>query len=77
MSFPTFTWQRNDLPDKLYLRETNGECFLFSSDGYFYEKIKSTDELPFLKIANIMGLYFEQKNNVWYLQSYNPRIVIE
>lgn len=77
VSFPTFTWKRNDLPDKLYLRENNGECFLFSSDGYFYEKTESTDELPFLKIANIMGLYFERKNDDWYLRSYNPRTVIE
>ncbi len=77
ISFPTFTWERNDLPDKLYLRETNGECFLISGDGYFYEKVESTNELPFLKIANILGLYFERNNNVWKLQSYNPKIIVE
>ncbi|MCI9576709.1 MAG: hypothetical protein HFJ84_08640 [Clostridiales bacterium] len=38
ISFPTFTWKRNDLPDKLYLRETNGKCFLFSRDGYFMNR---------------------------------------
>lgn len=77
MSFPTFTWERNDLPDKLYIRETNGECFLISGDGYFYEKVESTNELPFLKIANILGLYFERNNNVWKLQSYNLKIIVE
>lgn len=77
ISFPTFTWERNDLPDKLYLRETNGECFLISGDGYFYEKVESTNELPFLKIANILGLYFERNDNVWKLRSYNPKIIVE
>ena len=77
MSFPTFTWERNNLPDKLYLRETNGECFLISGDGYYYEKVESTNELPFLKIANILGLYFERNNTVWRLQSYNPQIIVE
>lgn len=76
ISFPTFTWERNDLPDKLYLRETNGECFLISGDGYFYEKVESTNELPFLKIANILGLYFERNDNVWKLRSYNPKIIV-
>ncbi len=75
--FPKFTLELNNPPDKLYLRETNGECFLVSVDGYFCEKIESTDELPFLRISNIMGLYFEQQNNVWRLQSYNPRIIVE
>ncbi len=77
ISFPTFTWKQKNSPDKLYLHEINGECFLFSGDGYFYEKIESTDELPFLKIANIMGLYFEQQNNVWKLKSNNPRIIVQ
>ncbi len=77
VSFPTFTWEGSNLPNKLYLRETNGECFLFSSDDYFYEKVESTDNLPFLEIANIMGLYFEKRNNIWHLQSYDPRITIE
>ena len=75
--FPKFTLKLNNPPDKLYLREANGECFLVSGDGYFCEKIESTDELPFLKISNIVGLYFEQKNNIWTLHSYNPRIIVE
>ena len=69
--------KRDDLPDKLYLRKTNGECFLSSGDGYFYEKVDSTIGLPFLKVANILGLYFERKNNVWHLQSNNPEIIVE
>ncbi|WP_152401344.1 DEAD/DEAH box helicase [Paenibacillus cellulositrophicus] len=76
ISFPHFTWKRHNLPDKLYLREVNGECFLTSSDGYFYEKVESTDDLPFLKVANITGLCFIFENGEWILQSYNPRIVI-
>jgi hypothetical protein len=77
ISFPTFTWEQDGLPDKLYIREVNGECFLFSSDGYFYEKIESTEELPFTNIANISGVYFERRNGNWHLQSYNPLIVVE
>lgn len=76
VSFPTFTWKREGLPDKLYLREIDGECFLFSSDGYFSEKVESTEQLPFSKIANNMDLYFEQKDQLWVLKSYNPIIQV-
>lgn len=76
VSFPAFTWKRNGLPDKLYLRETNGDCFLISEDGYFYEKVESTSELPFLKIANILGLYFERDDDIWNLRSNNPKITV-
>lgn len=75
--FPTFTWNRDDLPDRLYLREQKNQCYLLSSDGYFCEKVESTKDLPFSKIANIVGLYFECRGGTWYLQSYNPRIIIE
>lgn len=74
--FPTFTLKKAGLPDRLYLRETSGECFLVSSDGYFYERVESTEELPFAKISNITGLYFERKNSDWHLKSYNPMIVV-
>lgn len=77
LSFPTFKWDKANLPKKLYIGESNGDCFLFSKDGYFHEKIKSTDELPFLKIANIKELYFECKDDEWNLRSYNPLIIIE
>lgn len=77
VSFPHFTWAKNNLPDKLYLREVNGECFLTSSDGYIYEKVDSTDELPFSNIANITGLFFAYENDGWQLRSYNPRIVVD
>lgn len=76
VSFPTFTWKKCNLPDKLYLRVVNGEYFLASNYGYFYEKVQSTDELPFSNIANITGLFFEFENGVWNLRSYNPRIVV-
>ena len=77
VSFPSFTWNRDDLPDRLYLREQKKQYYLFSSDGYFCEKVESTEELPFSNIANIVGLYFECCGGTWYLQSYNPRIIIE
>lgn len=77
VSFPNFTWDQTDIPDKLYLREANGEYLLSSSDGYFYESIESTDELPFHKIANINGLYFMREGDSWRLQSYNPFTVVE
>lgn len=35
VSFPSFTWNRDDLPDRLYLREQKNQYYLFSSDGYF------------------------------------------
>ena len=76
VSFPAFTWKRNGLPDKLYLRETNGDCFLISEDGYFYEKVESTSELPFLEIANIQGLYFKRDDDIWNLRSNNPKITV-
>mgnify|MGYP003097574813 FL=1 len=65
------------MPDKLYLREQENQYYLFSSDGYFCEKVESTKDLPFSKIANIIGLYFERRGRTWHLQSYNPRIIIE
>lgn len=77
VSFPVFTWKEKDLPDKLYLRKYSDECYLISSDGYFYEKTKSTDDLPFSRIADIDGLYFERRNDDWVLKSYNPCIVID
>lgn len=76
VSFPSFTWNRDDLPDRLYLREQKDQYYLLSSDGYFCEKVESTKDLPFSKIANIVGLYFECREGTWYLQSYNPRIII-
>lgn len=77
ISFPTFTWDQSDLPDKLYLSKINGVCYLFSRDGYFCEKTDSTDELPFSEVANINGLYFERQNKYWNLKSYNPKIIVE
>ena len=76
VSFPSFTWTRDDLPDRLYLREQKNQYYLLSSDGYFCEKVESTKDLPFSKISNIVGLYFECREGAWYLQSYNPRITI-
>jgi hypothetical protein len=76
VSFPNFTWAKPNLPDKLYLRVVNGEYFLTSSDGYFYEKVESTEELPFSKIANITELFFVLENGGWKLRSFNPRIVV-
>lgn len=77
ISFPTFTWKRDGLPQKLYPRENNGEYFLTSIDGYFQEKVESTDDLPFAKVSNISGLFFALNNGVWNLQSYNPLISVE
>ena len=77
ISFPHFTWNKQNLPDKLYLRVVNGEYFLTSKDGYFYEKVESTDDLPFKNIANITGLFFTFENNKWKLRSYSPRIIVK
>lgn len=77
ISFPTFTWKKDGLPQKLYLRAKNGDYFLTSSDGYFQEKVDSNDDLPFAKVANISGLFFESNNDVWQLKSYNPFILVE
>ncbi|MDR0839990.1 MAG: DEAD/DEAH box helicase [Christensenellaceae bacterium] len=77
ITFPVFTWDRYDLPDRLYIREACDECFLVSSDGFFYEITESTEELPFSGIANINGLYLAREGNKWHLKSYNPLIVIK
>lgn len=74
--FPAFTWERSDLPDKLYLRKHADDCYLISSDGYFFEKTESTNDLPFSRIADINGLYFERRNHDWILKSYNPHIIV-
>lgn len=76
VNFPNFTWAKHDLPDKLYLRIVNGEYILTSGDGYFYEKVNSTDDLPFSNIAHIPGLFFVYENDKWQLRSNNPRIVV-
>ncbi|WP_027364608.1 DEAD/DEAH box helicase [Desulfotruncus alcoholivorax] len=77
ISFPAFTWKKDGLPQKLYPREKNGEYFLTSSDGYFQEKVNSNGDLPFAKVANISGLFFELNHGVWQLKSYNPLILVE
>lgn len=77
ISFPKFTWKKAGLPQKLYIRENNGEYFLVSNDGYFQEKVESNDDRPFAKIANTKGLFFELENDVWQLMSYNPFILVE
>lgn len=76
VDFPDFTWKKHNLPDKLYLHVVNGEYFLTSNDGYFYEKVESTDNLPFSNVANISELFFIYENDKWQLRSYNPRIVV-
>ena len=70
--FPTFTWSRDNLPDKLYLRESGGKHYLSSSDGYFFESIEPTEKLPFDQIADKRGLYFILEGDKWVLKSYNP-----
>jgi len=76
IAFPDFTWKKKNLPDKLYPRNKDSKCFLVSYDGYFKEAVESTDELPFEKISNIAGVYFECNENTWSLKSYNPLIKI-
>jgi replicative superfamily II helicase len=77
ISFPKFSYKMDNLPERLYPRKNGKECFLVSNDGYFREVINSTDKLPFEKISNINGLYFEKKGDFWNLCSYNPFIIIE
>lgn len=77
ISFSQFTLQNDSLPNKIYVRESNQECFLSSLDGYQSIKVTSTHDLPFTDIANIPGLYFELINSIWYLKSYNPQIEIK
>ena len=78
ISFPEFEWNQEGLPQKLYPRKKNEECFLISSDGYFQEAVDSDDDLPFGIIANINGLYFELNDGrLWQLRSYNPSIMVE
>lgn len=72
INFPTFTWNRDHLPDKLYLRESGGRYFLASVDGSFFEAITPTEELPFDKVANKRGLFFILDDDSWILKSYNP-----
>ena len=75
--FPGFRLNRQGLPQKLYLHEINGKCFLTSSDRYFQVEVVSNDALPFAEIANISGLYFEVNKGIWQLKSYSPFISVE
>ena len=75
--FPNFKWEGKGLPEKLYPRECNGKYYLTSFDGYFQERVDSTDDLPFSSIANIYGLYFEKDQDIWQLKSYNPFNIVE
>lgn len=77
IKFPTFNWEKEGLPQKLYPHEKNGEYFLTSSDGHFLEKVNSDDNLPFAKVSNISGIYFELEHGVWQLKSYNPFISVK
>jgi len=76
INFPKFIYKMDNLPERLYSRKHGDECFLVSNDGYFREIIKSTNKLPFEKISNINGLYFEKEGDFWSLCSYNPFIII-
>lgn len=77
VSFPRFTWNKKEPPQKLYIRERNGDCFMISNNGYFIEKVQSSDDLPFERVVNIYGLFFELNNDVWQLKSYNPEFIVE
>jgi len=77
INFPKFSYEIDNLPERLFPRKNGKECFLVSNDGYFREVINSTDKLPFEKVSNINGLYFEKKGDFWNLCSYNPFIIIE
>lgn len=76
VSFPVFTWEKDGLPDKLSVAEVKGEYFLVSCDGYFYERVDSTKELPFSKLVSLHGVHFTRKNSEWHLESYNPMITV-
>ncbi len=76
IAFPPFTWKKEGLPQKLYLHKNNDKYYLISTDGFFQERVDSSVNLPFDKIANIKGLFFEFHDGAWRLQSYNPLIKI-
>lgn len=77
ISFPAFTLGSDSHKDRLYIREANQKCFLTSVDGYYNINVRSTSDLPFIKIANIPSLYFELVDNIWYLKSYNPQLKVK
>ena len=76
ISFPPLILKHKNLPEKLYPRRIDQECFLVSGDGYYKEIVESTEDFPFDKISNINGLYFILINNEWILKSFNPLIEI-
>ncbi|EAE9945583.1 DEAD/DEAH box helicase, partial [Listeria monocytogenes] len=76
ISFSAFTIESDSYNGRLYIREANQKCFLTSVDGYYNISVRSTLDLPFVKIANIPDLYFESTDNIWYLKSYNPQVRI-
>ena len=77
ISFPAFTLGSDSHKDRLHIREANQKYFLTSVDGYYNINVRSTSDLPFIKIANIPSLYFELVDNIWYLKSYNPQLKVK
>lgn len=75
-SFPNFTINGDVPAEKLYVRENGGHVTLISFDGGYELHVKSTEELPFDKIANRLDLFFEKVNNVWILATYDPRVKV-
>jgi hypothetical protein len=76
VKFRRFTIKIDDLPDKLYLRETEDAFYLSSADGRFQLSVEPTEDLPFDMLSGYLGLYFERSRELWEIKSYNPQIKV-
>ena len=67
---------KNDIPDFLLCKKTEGHTYLCSVDLKYRKSVVDTLGLPFSKVADIPGVFFMREGNVWKMQNVNPYITV-
>ena len=72
-----FEGKKKDVPDLLFCKRYNDRTYLCSEDYKFKVRVKDTETLHFSDVADIPGIYFLKKNDVWKMHNVNPYIEIK
>lgn len=72
-----FARKKKDVPDLLFCKRYNDRTYLCSEDYKFKVRVKDTKTLHFSDVADIPGIYFLKKNDVWKMHNVNPYIEIK
>ncbi len=72
-----FTRRKKDVPELLFCKQYNDRTYLCSEDYRFKVRVKDTEILHFSDVADIPGIYFLKKNDVWKMHNVNPYIEIK